>query len=173
MYTDSSGSWHESAQLSDPDGGSGDGFADAVALSGDGSTAVVGAEGDDTDTGAAFLFSSRGGPWTQTQKLVAASGQEGDIFGTSVAVSAHGGRVLVGAKGYDEYTGAGYVFGHGRAGLRQVATLLACDRSGYDMFGSSAALSANGRTAVVGADAYPSAQYDGAAYLDQTRPQGK
>ena len=63
----------------------------AVALSGDGKTALVGGQTDDNDTGAAWVFALDGGTWVQQGgKLVAPGGPAEGDFGESVALSAAG-----------------------------------------------------------------------------------
>ena len=43
---------------------------DSVALSADGSTLVMGGHGDNSDAGAAWVFTRAGGAWTQQARLV-------------------------------------------------------------------------------------------------------
>jgi hypothetical protein len=74
-----------------------------------GSTALVGAFGHSSSTGAAYVFSDAGGTWTQQAELTAADAAAGDQFGISVALS--GSTALVGAFGHSSSTGAAYVFG--------------------------------------------------------------
>jgi hypothetical protein len=55
----------------------------SVALSGDGTTAIVGGYQDNGRTGAAWVYTRSGGVWTQQgSKLVHPSGIEGLIFGS-------------------------------------------------------------------------------------------
>src|SRR5271168_1541823 len=42
----------------------------SVALSADGNTAIMGGQGDNSETGAAWVFTRSGGVWTQQGKLV-------------------------------------------------------------------------------------------------------
>lgn len=62
------------------------------------------------DAGAGYVFTLRGGAWSQTGELTASGTASGNQFGTSVALSAGGSTALVGAIGYNSYAGAGYVF---------------------------------------------------------------
>ncbi len=69
----------------------------SVAISGDGSTAIVGGETDDVFTGATWVWTRRGGTWSQQgHKLIGGSG--GDQ-GASVALSADGNTAIVGEPG--------------------------------------------------------------------------
>ncbi|PSP77866.1 hypothetical protein BRC81_09315 [Halobacteriales archaeon QS_1_68_20] len=84
----------------------GDAFGGAVALTADGSLAIVGADtSDDTNgfkAGSAYLFARSGGDWDQQAKLAASDGNGGAVFGWSVGPSTGGGTGLVGAPGDDE-----------------------------------------------------------------------
>ncbi|MGH8654158.1 MAG: FG-GAP repeat protein [Gammaproteobacteria bacterium] len=64
----------EEAKLLASDGVTGDGFGSAVALSGDGNTALIGAPGLDCDEfllscGAAYVFVRKAGGWVEQQKF--------------------------------------------------------------------------------------------------------
>ena len=63
--------------------------------------------GDNSNTGAAYVFSRSGGTWTQQAKLTAPNGGPGDNFGISVAIAKS--TAVVGAPG-NQGTGAAYVF---------------------------------------------------------------
>lgn len=73
-----------------------------------GSTAVVGAYGNHSDTGAAYVFTDSGGTWSRRAKLTASDGTAGDQFGDSVALA--GSTAVVSAPGQNSSTGAAYVF---------------------------------------------------------------
>ena len=74
-----------------------------------GSTALVGAPGNNNYTGAAYVFTGSGSTWPQQAKLTAAAAAPGDYFGYAVALS--GSTAVVGAPGKNSTTGAAYVFG--------------------------------------------------------------
>ena len=90
----------QTAKLTASDGAEGDYFGVSVSISGD--TVVVGANGDDDNgdtSGSAYVFVKPSAGWsnmTQTAKLTASDGVEGDYFGYSVSVS--GDTVVVGAS---------------------------------------------------------------------------
>jgi FG-GAP repeat/Domain of unknown function DUF11 len=129
-------------------------FGSAVALSGDGKTALVGGQTDDNDTGAAWVFALDGGTWTQQgAKLLAPGGPAEGDFGESVALSADGNTALVGQPQLDDMAaGPGYVWVYTRPGGKWARgpRLAAGDESGNGGFGSSVALSANGTVALIG-----------------------
>jgi cysteine-rich repeat protein len=105
--------WSQQAYLKASNTEAGDYFSDSLALSGDGSTLVVGAPfedstargiaGDEADNsaevaGAAYVFSRAGGAWRQQAYVKASNTGPEDIFGDSVAISADGFIVAVGAR---------------------------------------------------------------------------
>jgi len=59
-------------------------FGSSDALNGP--TAIIGADGDNSFQGAAYVFSKSNGLWTQGQKLTASDGLPGDEFGYRVAL---------------------------------------------------------------------------------------
>lgn len=156
----------------------GDLFGVSVALSQDGSLVAVGANreagatGDPTDNsmpdaGAVYLFSRAEASWQQAAYLKPMLSGEGDAFGTSVAMSADGTTVAVGAPfeasatvGIDgdptddtaPYAGAVYVFVRGESGWQQQAYIKGAHTDADDLFGGSLALSADGNTLLVGAE---------------------
>ena len=90
-----------------------DWFGANVAVSGDGNTVLVGAPMEDsrargingdqqdnsaTESGAAYLFTRSGTTWSQQAYMKAENADAFDEFGTSVAVSGNGRRLLVGAR---------------------------------------------------------------------------
>ena len=149
----------EEAMLVAPDGNEFDGFGHSVALTSDGSRALVAAPYDDTaggaDAGSARVFLRTGTTWAQEATLLAPDGLAGDRFGYSVVLTSDGSRALVGAP-YDDTAGgtdagSARVFLRTGTGWAQEATLLAPDGVFDDRFGSSVALTGDGNRALVGA----------------------
>jgi predicted outer membrane repeat protein len=123
-------------------------FGSSVALSADGSIALIGGPGDDDSTGAAWVFAGQDGVLTQQgSKLLDPEGDAGDDAGASVALSADGSTGLVGEPGKFEGVGQAQVF-YG-TNLTQTGSALFGDE-GSQGFGTSVALSADGTTALVG-----------------------
>jgi uncharacterized protein (DUF2345 family) len=143
----------EHASLRASDAAVADELGTAVAVSGD--TIVVGAVGDGAQRGAAYVFVKPAGGWagalTQSAKLTASDGIDGDTFGSAVAVD--GATVVVGAPGDDGMRGAAYVFSRPAAGwsgaLTQAAKLTAATRTPSALFGNSVGV--DGNVAVAGA----------------------
>ena len=148
--------WAEEASLKASNPGAGDSFGYAVALSADGDTLVVGAHLEDgqdeavRDSGAAYVFVRRNGSWTEERALKASHAAPGDAFGSSVAISGDGARLVVGAPGAG---GAGAVSLFRRIGGRWLedAPLASTNLEAGDLFGFSVALSTDGSTLAVGA----------------------
>src|SRR5439155_367696 len=85
VFVPSGTTWSQQAKLTAYNGAPGDEFGYSVAISG--STAVVGATGKNSATGAAYVFVASGSTWSQQAKLTASNGASGDEFGVSVAIS--------------------------------------------------------------------------------------
>ncbi|HXA53652.1 MAG TPA: FG-GAP repeat protein, partial [Solirubrobacteraceae bacterium] len=86
-------------------------FGHAVALSGDGEEALVGAPRDDQDLGAAWVFARSGSTWLQRgAKLTGGDEQGKGELGWSVTLSGEGDTALIGGLGDDEHVGAAWVF---------------------------------------------------------------
>jgi hypothetical protein len=102
------------ATLSNPEG-SGDFFGAGVALSTDGTTALVSAPKADETSGCAFVFRVAGeGSWVSSSEATAVLHNSGarpkDVLGTSSALASDGKTVLLGAPGVRFLTGAADVF---------------------------------------------------------------
>jgi uncharacterized protein (TIGR03437 family) len=147
VFVFSNGAWSQQAKLTVVGGSSADLFGTSVSL--DGQTAVIGASGNNTTQGAAYIFTGSGSIWNQQVKLTATDGATGDQFGISVSVS--GATVLVGASGSASVPGSAYVFTSSGGIWSQQAKLSATDAAAGDQFGGSVSLS--GTTAVTGAAA--------------------
>ena len=176
VFVEPSGGWTdmtETAQLTASDSVPGDHFGSAVSVSL--STIVVGDfETPSSTQGAAYIFSEPAKGWanmTETAKLTAPSGQQGDLFGISVAAN-RGKTVVIGAtQAGNDGGGAAYVFLEPTGGWKTTsqpnATLTASDRAANQNFGQSVAV--NGETIVVGGQ---SSSGNGAAYVFVEPPSG-
>ena len=137
----------------------------AVALSGDGDTALVSARKDNDGLGALWIFTRSGSTWTQDgEKLTAAGGSGGGGGGSSVALSADGGN---GARGGPPRAMAKPApHGHSRTaapvGRSRAKRLTPAEGSGRIYFGDDVALSSEGSSALVGG---PGTAVAGAAWL--------
>jgi hypothetical protein len=163
VFTRRDGTWSQAGELTASGAAAGDFFGDSVALSAGGGTALVGAPGHNDNARAAYVFTRRGGTWSQAGELTASGAAADDSFGWSVALSAGGSTALVGAFEHDKNAGAGYVFTLRGGTWSQAGELTASGTAPGNQFGASVALSAGGSTALVGAIGYNS--YAGAGYV--------
>lgn len=139
--------------LTASDGVDSDAFGASVATSGD--TVVVGAYGatynGDPGPGAVYVFVKPQQGWrnmTQSAKLTASDGQDGDYFGGSVSIS--GNTIVVGAPDAtlngNLREGAAYVFVEppgGWTNMTETAKLTASDGVPSGLFGLSVGISGN------------------------------
>ncbi len=138
-------------------------FGWAVALSDDGSTAVVGAPDRNLLTGAVYVFTRSGSTWTQVAEFTAKSPKTFSEFGTALAVSHDGRTIVVGAPQENSFAGAVYVFSRGASGWVQRSRLAVSDTPDFLGFGSSVAMGQDGQSLIVGAP--KTAGFSGAAYV--------
>ena len=116
----------------------------SVALSADGNTAIVGGHLDNSNAGAAWVFTRFGGVWTQQgNKLVGTGALANARQGYSVSLSADGNTAMVGAFG-----GAWVWTRGGGVWTQQGSQLAGTGAVGVGF--SSVALSGDGNTAIVG-----------------------
>ncbi len=126
-------------------------FGFSVAISSDGNTAMVGGPGDSDSQGAVWVFTRTGGVWTQQGGKLTANGEEGSGgFGSSVALSADCNTALIGGETDSGGLGAAWVFVRSGSEWTQQAKLTNGEELGFNLFGSSVALSADGNTALIG-----------------------
>ncbi len=116
------------------------------------------------------MFIHRGSRWMQAAELTASDGARRYMFGASVAISDNGGVILVGSPVYNGNRGAVYVFTRTGLGWVQTVKLTAPAPVAGDTFGTSVALSADGRTALVGSPEHGAGP--GAAYVFNRGPHG-
>ncbi|PNW35796.1 UNVERIFIED_CONTAM: hypothetical protein BEN50_17195, partial [Euhalothece sp. KZN 001] len=135
-------------------GGNSDRFGHAIDLSGD--WLVVGAPGDDNDTGTAYTFQRDNNQWQQDQEININSSNTGDFFGHDVAID--NDKIVIGAYGHDlddkTDSGAAYAYGYkgGKWGLETAQTPLGGEGAGLgdgDQLGYAVAIS--GSLAILGA----------------------
>jgi hypothetical protein len=145
-----------------------DRLGEAVALSEDGSTLAVAAVGRRNYSGSVFVFRRESGLWQQEAELHGTWTEPGDRFGTSIALSATGDTLVVGAPLEDSAattvdgsersnarsnSGAVYVFTRETGGWVQTAFLKTLNADVGDNFGGAVAVNGDG-TMVVGGAAY-------------------
>jgi hypothetical protein len=143
-------------------------FGYGVALSADGSTALVSAPGASGFAGAGWIFVRSGSTWVQQGERLTATEQVGGgpgepcldeggevaaecRFGRSFALSADGNTAILGSSGDNHDAGAVWVFTRtGSTWTQQGKKIVANEETIQGRFGKSVALSADGNTALVG-----------------------
>ncbi len=158
------------------------GFGYVLALSADANTLAVGAVGESSNAtgingdqanaslktaGAVYVFTRSASGWSQQAYVKASNTDAGDAFGASVALSADGNTLAVGAlgeassaaavngnQGDNSAVGAGAVYVFTRIGIAwsQQAYVKASNAGAGDQFGVAIALSTEGNTLAVGAE---------------------
>ena len=120
----------------------------------------------DTSSGAAYVFVRSGGTWVQQAYIKPSTIHRGDWFGNRLALSGDGNVALIGAPLEDndaqgingnergqvaDEAGAAWLFSRSGGTWSQRAYMKGSNTAKRDEFGSSLALSRDGRTLVVGA----------------------
>jgi hypothetical protein len=125
-------------------------FGGSVALSSDGSTALIGACDGHGRVGAAWVFTRSGSTWSQGEKLTATNEIGGACFGISVGLSREGNTALIGGRDDNNGAGAAWVFTRSGATWAQGEKLTGSGETQNGDFGASVALSGDGDTALIG-----------------------
>ncbi len=168
--------WVQQAYIKASNTDEGDYFGISLGLSADGNTLAVGAHGEDSnatgtggdqtnndteDSGAVYIFARNDEKrWTQQEYIKASNTDEMDYFGISLGLSADGNTLAVGAFREDggvdgsktRNSGAVYIFAkNDEKKWIQQEYIKASNEWGFDEFGYSLSLSADGNTLAVGA----------------------
>jgi trimeric autotransporter adhesin len=173
--------WVQVARLTVSNGAKYDFLGNSISVNQTGLVIVVGASqktvGSNEEQGAVYVFVRPTKGWATTThyeaELTNASGQAGDNFGASVAVSSTATTIVIGAPQVtvngNSYQGAVYVFARPAKGWASssspTATLTASNGAASDFLGSAVAF--DGVSAVAGAWGHTvgSNQYQGEAYV--------
>ena len=116
----------------------------SVSVSADGNTAIVGGSGDNSNVGAAWIWTRSGGVWTPQGAKLVGSGAVGNANqGVSVSLSADGNTAIVGGNADNSNAGAAWVWTRNAGVWTPQGTKLVGG-------GSSVSLSADGNTAIIG-----------------------
>ena len=149
-------SWTEQQKLVASDGAANDEFGFFLSVSGD--YALIGAPGDDSMQGSAYIFKLEGESWIEQQKLVSSDGVAGDYFGG--LFSLNGDEALIGSVFDDNEQGSVYVFTREEETWSEQQRIVSSDGASRDRFGGYIVL--NGDIAMIsslGDDAFRGAAY--------------
>jgi trimeric autotransporter adhesin len=182
VFSRSGSSWSQQEYIKASNTDNSDLFGKRVSISADGNTLAVGAEneysaatgigGNQNDntaaqSGAVYVFTRSGATWTQQAYIKASNTETLDFFSRTIALSADGNTLAVGAEQEDSaatgidgdqtdntanVAGAVYVFTRSGTTWTQQDYIKASNTESPDNFGSAVALSTDGSTLAVGAD---------------------
>ena len=127
----------------------------SVALSADATTLIIGGVNATSNVSNAWVFTRSGTTWSQQGSKLAGSDAVGTAAnGTSVTLTADGNTAMMGSVSDNYNTGAAWVFTRsGTTWSQQGNKLLGTGATGTTLYeGRSVSLSADGSTALVGAD---------------------
>jgi hypothetical protein len=165
--------------------GNNDQFGHSISISADGNTLAIGAPFQGlANSGTVYVFTKTILGWSQQAFLKASNPETDDQFGSSVALSADGSTLAVGAPFEDSGSasnqasesrsaaGAVYVFTRLALNWSQQAYVKASNISVGDQFGTAVSLSANGNVLAIGAPFEDSGSEDSGAVYVTTRLAG-
>jgi hypothetical protein len=146
--------------------GEGDQFGFSLALSDDGNTIAVGADGEDSavkgingnqadnsanGAGAVYVYARSGSTWSQQAYVKSSMTAAGVLFGYAVALASSGDTLVASAYDDDRGKGALYVFTRSGGTWSEQARLQASIAERGDSFGVSLSISDDGNTIATGA----------------------
>jgi hypothetical protein len=120
-------------------------FGYSVSISGD--YAIIGAlfaNGNEPNSGSAYVFVRSGTTWIEQAKLTASDGATADAFGFSVSIS--GDYAIVGANSDDDNgtnSGSAYIFVRSGTTWTEQAKIIGSDAAASNNFGYSVSISGN------------------------------
>ncbi len=137
----------------------------AVAVSADGNTAIIGAYSDGIYKGASWIFTRIKEKWDQGKKLIASDIIGKPWQGYSVGLSADGKTAIVGGVSDDLGQGAAWIYTKNDNGTwsQQGKKLIGEGTDSPALQGSSVSISADGYTAIIGG--YGDGYFRGAAWV--------
>jgi hypothetical protein len=152
VFTRSGGVWSQQGSKLVGSGAVGAAFQGySVAVSADGNTAIVGGYGDNSDAGAAWVFTRRGGLWSQEGSKLVGTGAVGDAAqGWSVTISADGDAAIVGGPSDNSNAGAAWVYTRSEGVWSQLGSKLVGTGGVGAADQGAVAISADGTTAIAG-----------------------
>jgi len=170
VFTLAGGKWSEQTELAPGTGATlHTGQGNAVALSGNGDTALVGGPGYEK-TGAAWVYVRSGSIWSQQERLVGEDPSTEPQQGRSVALSEDGNTALIGGYRDDGSLGAAWAFLRSDSSWSEQQKLVGTGSiEATAEQGWSVALSADGLTAISGAQGDHGEQ--GAAWVFARTPE--
>lgn len=145
------GGFGTETNLTADDGSSNDLFGDRVAISKDGSTAIVSAPARNSSTGKVYVYDlTANNPNDAETGITAGDAASDDSFGSAVAIDGTGSTAIVGASSKNSDTGKAYVYDL-TANPPAETGITASDGASNDRFGISVGITDDSSTVAVGA----------------------
>ena len=152
VYKWDGSNWGETKVIA-TDGQASDYFGSSIDVSGDGTTIVVGAWGDDdnfSSAGSIYIYKLNITVWVET-KITASDASSSAYFGFATAISSDGNTVVASATQDDEVaTGGGALYVYKWSGSWIESKIMASDAADYDRLGNSVDVSSDGLSIVAG-----------------------
>jgi hypothetical protein len=145
----------------------GDRFGSAIAMAAYGNIAIVGSPIENSNVGAAYVYELENNIWIEKTRLTGThpTSNANGKFGTTVAISADGNIVAVGAPGINSNVGAIYIFRKINNTWIQEKLLVPFNNTGAAQMGSSLSMAANG--AIIATGGFADQSNNGAVWLYQ------
>lgn len=162
--------WTFQTKLIASDGATNNFFGNKVDIDAAGTRAIVGAVGNSLNNGAVYVYDYNGTTWTQKQKITATPVIGTGRFGSGVAISNSGSRIICGSDGTD-YSGidAGsvYYFDYNGTSFVQTGVLSPTNIAAGAQLGQDVACNDNGGVFIAGAifDTINSVPNKGSAFI--------
>ena len=152
VFTRSGNTWTQQAKLIANDSSNGENFGSSLSINGNATCIAIGADNDNNQTGAAYIFTGSGNTWTQQAKITASDGANNDNFGRSIAITSDASHVVIGAP--DAGTGnpgAAYVYSNVANTWTEIAKLEPNSSviTSFQAFGNEVEISDDARTIVI------------------------
>jgi hypothetical protein len=154
IFSRSGSTWTQQAKLQASDITASQNFGSSCSINNDGTYAIVGGSGTNSNTGAAYIFTRSGSTWTQQQKITASDAQQTDYFGMSVSINSDATYAIVTAPYEDTngaQAGAAYIFSRSGSTWSQQAKIQSTEIQASDQFGYQTAMSGDGTYIAVSA----------------------
>ena len=152
IYTKTEGLWNLTQSIVDPGASGENWFAENICLSDNGSTALIGAYGTESNRGILYMYTKTGMSWELKQTIADPGNAEYDYFGISACLTGDGKTAVIGAAGNDSYEGIVYVYMiNGSEWILQDTLSDTGRKTNYDQFGKGISFSSDGNVLLISA----------------------
>ena len=151
VWTRSAGVWAEGPKLVGSNANTNPQQGVSVSISGDGNTIIVGGNGDNNNTGAAWVWTQSAGIWAQQGAKLVGTGATGSSHqGISVSLSADGNTAMVASNYDNNNTGTAWIWTRFGGVWTQQGNKVSSDAVFSSNLGTSGSLSGDGNTFILG-----------------------